>query len=148
MNPLVESWLINDRINHYFLAALTEDQLKLKVEKAKSVGGQFGHIHSVRLMWLKAAAPDLNEGLEKADEHSLASLGANLEASAQAIAKLIERGLEEGRIKGFKPHPTAFVCYLVAHEATHRAHAELALRQCGVPLSDKVAYGQWEWGVR
>ena len=51
-------------------------------------------------------------------------------------------------MKNFKPHAAAFLGYLISHEANHRGHIELALRQAGIPLDDKIAYGQWEWGVR
>ncbi len=137
-------------MNRYLLEAIPADQLSTKLEKGKSVEGQFTHIHNVRLMWLKASAPDLMEGLERPEGPVMGAetLSRSLEASGEAIAKLIERSLETGKVKNFKPHPTAFVGYLIAHEANHRAHIELALRQAGTPLSDKVAFGMWEWGVR
>lgn len=148
-NPLIETWLINDRINRYLLDAIPPDQLKTPLAKGKSVGGQFSHIHNVRLMWLKASAPELLEGLSKLEgDVDTESLKSSLEASGLAVAKLVEQGLAAGKIKNFKPHPHAFVGYLISHESFHRGHAELALRQAGVPLPDKVAYGAWEWGSR
>lgn len=148
-DQLVEAWRINARLALYFLEAVPDEALGIKVAKSKSVSGHLAHTHNVRLMWLKSAAADLHEGLSKVEgEADRATLVAALGASGEATERLLVRGLTEGRIKGFKPHPAAFVAYLVAHEAFHRSQAELALRQAGSPLDDRVAYGLWEWGVR
>ncbi|PYP84539.1 MAG: hypothetical protein DMF61_19250 [Blastocatellia bacterium AA13] len=34
------------------------------------------------------------------------------------------------------------------HELYHRGQIALTLKQAGHPLDKKIAYGQWEWGVR
>src|SRR5688500_7881855 len=122
IEPLVESWRINDRINRYFLESLTPEQWEAPLGKGKTVRNQFGHIHNVRLMWLKAAAPELMEGLEKLEgDTTKDAVVAAMQASGGAIARLIERsGTPDGRVKNFKPHVTAFVCYMTSHEAFHR----------------------------
>jgi uncharacterized damage-inducible protein DinB len=110
-HALVETWTIHDRINLYLLDALTQEQLAVPLLKGRAVGPQFAHIHNVRLMWLKSAGPDLLEGqikLEKDVESE--TLRRELTASGQAIAHLVARAANsDGRIKGFKPHVTAFV---------------------------------------
>jgi uncharacterized damage-inducible protein DinB len=109
-------------------------------------------VHNVRLMWLKSAAPALLQGLDKlaADaETTPDELGAALAASGAAVSRLIEEAQAAGgRVKGFKPHVTAFVGYLVAHESHHRGQVTQILRLTGSPLDQKVSYGLWEWGVR
>jgi uncharacterized damage-inducible protein DinB len=76
-------------------------------------------------------------------------LRAALTASAAAIEALLARALTgDGRVKGFKPHATAFLGYLISHESHHRGQIALALKQSGRPLDRKTAYGIWEWGVR
>lgn len=148
---LVETWRINDRLNLYLLEGIEDAALSVPLAKGKAVDAQFAHIHNVRLMWLKVTAPSALDRLTKLEKGSLSreELKASLTASGEAIAEVVKAAAEsDGRIKGFKPHVTAFVGYMVAHEANHRGQIELALRQAGVPLSDKTAYGMWEWGTR
>lgn len=149
MEKLVQTWEINARLNAFLIAAISDEGLGTKGENSKRVLDHFVHIHNVRLMWLKASAPDLLEGTEKQDPTCTREelLGA-LETSAARISELLRRSAETGRIKGFKPHATAFVGYLISHETFHRAQVELTLRQAKMPISDKVAFGLWEWGVR
>ena|SRR5947209_3406950 len=134
----------------YLLEALSSEQLSLPLQKGKSVEGQFAHVHNVRLMWLKASAPELNEKQQQLEGTNLSkdAIAKRLGESSAAIRALIEQSIETGKLKNFKPHVTAFVAYLVAHDANHRAHIELALRQAGSPLPEKVAYGLWEWASR
>lgn len=150
---IVETWEIHNRINLYLLAAIADDALQTSPAggKGRSVGENFAHMHNVRLMWLGSAAPDLQAGLVKidkgqADDRSV--IAAALSASGQAIGSLLARGLTAGRIKGFKPHPSAFLGYLISHESHHRGEIELLLTQAGAKLDQKSSYGLWEWGVR
>ena len=103
-------------------------------------------------MWLQAASPALmNKGLakvEKEQANDKVLLQSALEASATIIATLIKLGLAAGKIKGFKPHPQAFVGYLIAHESYHQGEICVALQQSGHALDKKTAFGMWEWGVR
>ena len=102
-------------------------------------------------MWLKSAATDLLEGLEKIEKESITKdlLQFSLERSGQAIATLFKTSLASGgKIKGFKPHAVAFLGYLVSHESHHRGQIALSLKQSGHPLDKKIAYGIWEWGSR
>jgi uncharacterized damage-inducible protein DinB len=152
-DPLVETWQINHRINLYVLDHIAPEAWAAdKMLKLRSVGEQFAHIHNVRLMWLKGAAPDLMEGLAKLEKEAATDpvqLRSSLEQSGQAVATLVTRSVAAGgKVKGFKPHVTAFVGYLIAHESYHRAEVGVLLTQMGHPLSQSVSYGMWEWGVR
>lgn len=78
-----------------------------------------------------------------------ATLAAALEASGQAIATLLRKALSAGgKVKGFKPHATAFLGYLISHQSHHRGHISWTLKNTGHPLDQKTSYGLWEWGVR
>jgi uncharacterized damage-inducible protein DinB len=149
---LLDAWRISNRINLYLLDAIEADALgNMSASKGRSVGEQFAHLHNVRLMWLKAAAPDLLDGLRKVEkEGSLdrETLAAALQRSGEAMARLLIIGLETGTVKGFKPHVAAFHSYIVAHEAHHRGQILLTLKQSGYKVDKKIPFGLWEWGVR
>ncbi len=152
-NQFLEAWQIHDRINQYLLDAVDPRSLNShSASKGRSVGEQFAHVHNVRLMWLKSAAPDLLKGLAKVENEQANDkrlLRSSLVDSGKAIGILLTRSLDtDGKVKGFKPHAAAFLGYLISHESHHRGQIALTLKQAGQPLDKKIAYGIWEWGVR
>jgi uncharacterized damage-inducible protein DinB len=152
-NQLVETWAIHDRINLYLLEALDAQSLgSHSASKGRSVGEQFAHLHNVRLMWLKSAAPELLKGLNKIESEQANDkklLAQSLTESGKAIGALLAQSIEAGgKVKGFKPHAAAFLGYLISHESHHRGQIALSLKQSGKPLDKKISYGLWEWGVR
>jgi uncharacterized damage-inducible protein DinB len=151
IKQFIETWEIHNRINLYLLDAIKEEHLaSISASKGRNVGEQFAHIHNVRLMWLKAANPDLLNGQNKLEKTviSKVQLTKELNKSAVAITKLLQNGFEQGKIKGFKPHAAAFLGYLISHESHHRGQIMLCLKQSGHPVDQKVQYGLWEWGSR
>jgi uncharacterized damage-inducible protein DinB len=151
MNPLTETWQIHNRINLYLLESIDEANLNdISASKGRTVGEQFAHMHNVRLMWLKAADPLLLDGLDKIEKDNISKAGltAGLEASSAAIEQLFEKTFTDGKIKGFKPHATGFLGYLVSHESHHRGQIMLTLKQAGHPVDKKTQFGIWEWGTR
>jgi uncharacterized damage-inducible protein DinB len=152
-DQLVETWQIHNRINLYLLDAIPDAALaSVSASKGRSVGEQLAHVHDVRLMWLKAAAPELLAGLEKFPKEAAtdkARLRQALTQSGEAIEALLRKALAAGgKVKNFKPHAVAFLGYLISHESHHRGHVGLTLKQTGHPLDKKTAFGLWEWGVR
>ena len=150
-DPLIDTWNIHDRINQYLLEAVPEKALDSNLLRNRTVYQLFAHIHNVRLMWLKAAAPELLDGLAKLEGKTGTKgvLAKALELSGQAIASLLGQSVAAGgKVKGFKPHATAFLGYLISHESHHRGQIGWTLKGTGHPLDQKTAFGLWEWGVR
>jgi uncharacterized damage-inducible protein DinB len=87
-DQLVETWNIHDRVNHYLLKAIPAAALgSALAPKHRTVFQLFAHMHNVRLMWLKSAAPELLKGLSKLEGENgdTATLGAALAASGRAV---------------------------------------------------------------
>jgi uncharacterized damage-inducible protein DinB len=152
-NQLIETFEIHNRINLYLLEAIAEEHLTdISASKGRSVGEQFAHIHNVRLMWLKVAAPDLLEKQTKIEKDNAGDkklLAKSLEESGEAISELIASAIDNGgRVKGFKPHVAGFLGYIISHESHHRGQIMLSLKQSGHPVDKKTQFGLWEWGVR
>lgn len=150
---LIETWEINNRINLFLLDAIESAYLAdIAASKGRTVGEQFAHIHNVRLMWFKVAAPDLMDSLvkiEKDNADDKPMLKMCLEESGAAVKALLQRAIiNEGKVKGFKPHVSAFLGYMISHDSHHRGQIMLSLKQSGHPVDKKIQYGIWEWGVR
>ena len=149
----LETWDIHNRINLYLLNAIEPPTLSAhSASKGRSVGEQFAHIHHVRLMWLKSAAPELLKGLNKIEGEAATDkklLHKSLTESGEVIKSLLKASMESGgKVKGFKPHVVAFLGYLISHESHHRGQIALSAKQAGNPIEKKALYGIWEWGVR
>ncbi len=152
-NHFLETWEIHNRINLYLLDAIAPEHLgDVAASKGRNVGEQFAHVHNVRLMWLKSAAPELLAKVEKVEKDAALekkTLQRALTASGVAIKELLAQAMANGgKVKGFKPHAAAFLGYLIAHEAHHRGQIILSLKQTQHLSDKKILFGLWEWGVR
>lgn len=149
---IIDTWNISNRINLYMLDAIPPEALTdMSASKGRNVAQQFAHVHNVRLMWLKVSGPEFIEGIDKIEKETTADkklLARSLKQSGKAMEALFKKAIKEGKVKSFKPHVTAFLGYVLAHESQHRGQIALALKQSGHTLDKKIAYGIWEWGVR
>lgn len=152
MKPLLETWEISHRMNEFLLMGIKEEHFDdVPASKGRTVGEQFAHIHNVRLMWVKVAAPELLATVQKIEKDKPITKKIILdgfEKSTRTISSILAKGFETGKVKGFKPHAEAFLGYLIAHEAHHRGQIILALKENGHLPDKKILYGLWEWGVR
>ena len=103
-------------------------------------------------MWIKAASPDLLTGLNKIEKEN----GINKKTTRKRIDKffqcydknLLDKAFIENKVKGFKPHPSAFVGYLIPHESHHRGQIMLCLKEHKHLTNKSLGFGLWEWGSR
>lgn len=150
-DALVNTFDINDRINHYTIEYLSPEVWTAKAPdgKGRTIAAIVAHMHNVRVMWLKAAkADEIPEQLDRASV-TPAEAVRGLEGSRKALNPLLRRALEsDGRIKNFRPDVASFVGYLIAHDAHHRGQIAMLARQVGYPLPQKAMFGMWEWGSR
>ena len=148
----LETWRINNRINLFLLAKVSEAGLAstLSTRGGRDVAGQFGHLHNVRIGWMKVCAPDLAKTLKPfpAKTHpSRAKLAEALESSGEAVAEMLARALgDQGRLKGFKRGALPALGYLIAHDSHHRGSILLTLKLSGHKVDTATQYGIWEWG--
>jgi uncharacterized damage-inducible protein DinB len=152
MKALLETWEISHRMNEYLLTGIKEEYFTdVPASKGRNVGEQFAHINNVRLMWIKVAAPEMLLNLKKIEKEDRITKKLLLDAfekSTEAITELLKKGFETGKIKGFKPHPEAFLGYMISHESHHRGQIIISLKENGHLPDKKILYGIWEWGVR
>ncbi|MBV9987503.1 MAG: DinB family protein [Chitinophagaceae bacterium] len=150
MHPIVHTWEISHKMNELLINNIPEEHYGDQLNgKGRTAAEQFAHLHNVRLMWLQAAKPELMDGLTKLEKGTGLKkklLLQHLKQSQAAISKLLEAGLAAGKIKGFKPHPEAFLGYLIAHEAHHRGQILNTLKFNGHLPDKKTLFGLWEWG--
>ncbi len=148
---LLRAFDIHSRITAYLIENL--DPAAWHAEppggKGRDIAALVAHIHGVHLMWLKAGGGiELPASLDKATVTPAKAI-AGLQATSAALRSLIAQSLESGvRIRNFKPDATAFVGYLIAHDAHHRGQIAMLSRQAGFPLAKTANFGMWEWGVR
>ena len=152
MERLIQTWTINQRMNELLVVDIRDEFMNdTPAAKGRTVGEQLAHIHNVRLMWLKVAAPEMLESqkkIEKTDRISKKLIFESLEKSSLAIERLLSSGFETGRIKGFKPHPEAFLGYMISHESHHRGQIIMTLKENKHLPGKKTLYALWEWGTK
>lgn len=152
MKEWIETFEIHNRINLFLLKEIEDSWLNDSANtKGRNVAEQFAHMHNVRLMWLKASAPELLNGLDKIEKEKGLNkklLTAALTDSGAAMVKLLTKGFSENRIKGFKPHPAAFLGYIISHESHHRGQIMLCLKENKHLTSKSLGFAIWEWGSR
>jgi uncharacterized damage-inducible protein DinB len=121
-DAVLRSFAIHNRIHLYLLDALAPDVWTMPPPggKGRSLAALIAHVHSVRLMWMKAAGvKTLPEPLEKTA--TVAEAKRALQTSSAAVHAWLQPILKgTAKISGFKPDAWAFVSYLIAHEAHHR----------------------------
>ncbi|HKD08274.1 MAG TPA: DinB family protein [Bryobacteraceae bacterium] len=151
-DALLGAWATNNRINSYLIENVPDEAWRAKPPggKGRDIASMFGHMHNVRIMWIKSAdkSAKLPAKLE-GDDYSKKDAVNALAESERALDAILRRALSgDGRISGFKPDAASFLAYLFAHDAHHRGQICMLARQVGHPISKSAGFGLWEWGTR
>src|SRR5690348_9279141 len=96
IDALLDAFARNQRINLYLIENLPDEAWRVKAPggKGRDAASMIGHMHNVRVMWLK-------QGTKLEGEFSKAEAAAALEESYRALLPVLEAALRgDGRIKG------------------------------------------------
>ena len=146
---LVETWEINHRVNEKILDWLPEEALEVRSRpRARSVGDNLAHMHTVRVMHLEKRWPKLRGDLQKVakGEHGdIANLRGMMEGSAARISDALREACDAGKVRSWKRGVPSFLGYLLSHEAHHRGQILLMLKLGGVKAPKDFGYSIWDW---
>jgi uncharacterized damage-inducible protein DinB len=122
MKRFIETWKVNNFINLALLERIEDDYFEeLPLQKNERLIDEFAHMHRVRMLWLHQNTPELFADVSDTfppQFHKRGLLDA-LRKSGEAMTRMIERKLTEGRINGFKT-PIEFLNYIVSCESQSR----------------------------
>ena len=152
IDELVETWRINNQVNLYLLGQISDEALEAQMQGyGRCVIAIFTHMHNVRIQWLQAILPDANYSkIPSRSPKDKANITREILVNAfnysgEALATVFANGFESGKIRNVKPHPAAFLGYIIAHDTHHRGEIGIVLAQTGHKLPNAVDHELWNW---
>lgn len=148
-NQLVEAWANNQQMNIRLLNATPDQDLDIRgpLGRTRNVRNNWIHMHHTRLNWMGAMLdnPPEIERLRSRSKPNTASIVASLEESSQGIAMMLQALATRQDLRPFKGSVIAFLAMMVAHEAHHRAHILLLMRNAGKAIPRAIRESLWDF---
>lgn len=147
---LIEAWRISNSMMLVFIENVNDEAMLCTLSsRGRNVFQQFVHVHNVRLTWLNVSAKEIAEKYKHLDKDIKVDrkvLKNAFEQSGKAIEELIDKSWDNGgKVKGFKKGLIPMIGYFIAHDAHHRGHALLTIKQSGIKIPEELKWKIWEW---
>lgn len=148
---VIETWRIHQRTMLFLIKHLPDDALRATLSKrgGRDVARQLAHVHNVRVSRLESFVKKQNLPLQPFDKDESPDKARLLEAFEQsglALEHYLEHALgQEGKVSNFQRGAVPMLGYYISHEAHHRGHLLLTIKQCGFRLPDDLKWGVWDW---
>ena len=150
-NQILETWRIHQRSTIFLIENISDAALQatLSTHGGRDVARQLAHVHNVRAWRLEAFSKKIGQKLTEFAKGESPVKKALLEAFAQSgevMEKYIRQAIENGgTVSNFKRGVVPMIGYYISHEAHHRGHILLTMKQSGHKLPDTLKWNIWEW---
>ncbi len=146
IQEIVETWTMNNNGTLYLLENIETEWLPAKLAgKGRSIGEQFVHINNVRSMWVNKVGEKIDLKLDKEKAVNKNELKTALELSSLKMAETLTNLVSGNTAKGYKPHPTAFLARMIAHESHHRGQIMATISRNDLKISKSVNFKLWSY---
>lgn len=148
---ILDTWRIHQRITVFLIGHLPDEALKatLSTRGGRDIARQLAHVHNVRVARLEPFAKKQGLPLRPFDKDESPEKSRLLEAFAQSGAAMelyIAHALgQDGKVSNFQRGLVPMIGYYISHEAHHRGHLLLTMKQSGFKMPDELKWGIWDW---
>lgn len=148
---IIETWNIHNRTMLFFIANMPDEAFSATLSKrgGRDIARQLAHVIAVRLYrlesWMKKTGTHIAE-FDKDYSPSREELMTAFENSGKLMESYIAQSTEhDGVVSNFRRGVVPMLGYYITHEAHHKGHALLTMKECGIKIPDALKWGIWEW---
>lgn len=150
-NAILETWQVHNRSMLFLIENLPEKALETSLSKrgGRTIAAQLAHCIDVRFFRMEAFVKKHQLDFVAFQKGYIPGKTELLNAfvdSGKIIDRLILESLNTG---GHAPHfargIVVMIGYYISHEAHHRGHALLTMKESGIKIPDTLKWGVWEW---
>ena len=148
---ILETWQVHNRSMLFLIENLPDPAFETTLSKrgGRTIAAQLSHCIDVRFYrmesYVKKNQLDFAP-FEKGYIPGKIELLKAFENSGKIMDSLILESLSgDGKAPHFARGIVVMIGYYISHEAHHRGHALLTAKTQGIPLTDSLKWGVWEW---